>query len=429
MLSARNIQNNSIQFDTFRNILEKDFIKENNRTQITPNDVLLTIVGSIGRSAVVKESTPKFTVQRSVAVITPLINSKFMSYYFQSPAAFDYYRKTERGTAQKGIYLRDLRDMPISVPPINEQVRIVTKIDELFSRLDQGEKNLRITQKQIKSLQQSVLHDAFTGELTKSWRGTHNVSKIPYKDETQNALNNSIPPEWILASINQLAKFIGSGITPKGGKKNYLLKGVPFIRSQNVYPEGLILNDIVFVSSEQHNKMKRTHIMDGDVLLNITGASIGRSTYIPQDFGDGNVNQHVCIIRTENSIVPSYLSWYLNSPQGQEQIMSKQSGQTRQGLNYSQLRTINVPITGLNEQIEISASVDRYMSSIIFYQKQIEVNLNKINSCKQSILKRAFCGGLVAQDLTDEPASVLLENIRAKKDKIKLKLGRGRKMN
>ena len=120
--------------------------------------------------------------------------------------------------------------------------------------------------------------------------------------------------------------------------------------------------------------MKRTHIKAGDVLLNITGASIGRSTFIPHYFGEGNVNQHVCIIRTDETINPIYLSWYLNSPEGQDQIMTKQSGQTRQGLNYSQLRSLKIPLTGINEQIVISNIIEKNMAVI----KIIQSSINKM---------------------------------------------------
>jgi len=116
--------------------------------------------------------------------------------------------------------------------------------------------------------------------------------------ETPIWLLAGLPPTWTWTTISELETFIGSGITPKDGRKVYVHEGVPFVRSQNVHPDGLHLENIAYVTSRIHDEMKRTKVHPNDVLLNITGASIGRSTYIPERFGEGNVNQHVCIIRT-----------------------------------------------------------------------------------------------------------------------------------
>lgn len=159
-----------------------------------------------------------------------------------------------------------------------------------------------------------------------------------------------LPDGWDWVELGELLLFVGSGVTPKGGQKIYKTSGIPFIRSQNVYPDGLRLNEIVYISEQMHNSMARTHVKPTDVLLNITGASIGRSTVVPQAFGQANVNQHVCIIRPVPEVDPWYLSQFLNSPIGQDQIMESQSGVTRQGLNYSQLRKIFFPLAPLAVQ-------------------------------------------------------------------------------
>ncbi|MCB2381709.1 restriction endonuclease subunit S [Shewanella sp. SR1] len=137
MLSGQNVNYGRIDFENpSRYVDEPNFIKEDSRTQIEPKDILLTIVGSIGRSAVVPQNAPKFVLQRSVAVIQTSLNPEFLCNQFISPLCLNYYDEYGKGTAQKGIYLGQLSLMPIAIPPIEEQLRIVAKVDELMSLCD-----------------------------------------------------------------------------------------------------------------------------------------------------------------------------------------------------------------------------------------------------------------------------------------------------
>lgn len=146
MLSSQNVANEQIDFNNpSRYVSQKDFYLENKRTAIEAGDVLLTIVASLGRSAVVPEDAPKFVLQRSVAVVRTDIVPYFLCKLFLSPICADYYDAHAKGTAQRGIYLGKLREMPIPLPPLVEQQRIVAKIDELMARCDELEK-LRIAQ-------------------------------------------------------------------------------------------------------------------------------------------------------------------------------------------------------------------------------------------------------------------------------------------
>src|SRR5699024_11648087 len=103
---------------------------------------------------------------------------------------------------------------------------------------------------------------------------------------------------------------VTSGSTPRGGRKSYLKEGIPLVRSQNVLWNRLCLEDVVFISEETHNNMKRSQLKNRDVLLNITGASIGRSVVYEGESYNANVNQHVCIIRLNKYINSYYLSYY-----------------------------------------------------------------------------------------------------------------------
>jgi type I restriction enzyme S subunit len=150
-----------------------------------------------------------------------------------------------------------------------------------------------------------------------------------------------IPEEWDVARVGETATKIGSGITPTGGERIYKKEGRPFLRSQNVGWGALLLDDLAFIDETIHSTFPDTEIKVGDVFLNITGASIGRSSVADSRVEGGNVNQDVCIVRVDQRrLVPHFLNLFLLSSAGQRQIDSFQAGGNRQGLNFAQVRSI-----------------------------------------------------------------------------------------
>jgi type I restriction enzyme S subunit len=153
-----------------------------------------------------------------------------------------------------------------------------------------------------------------------------------------------IPEDWEISSLGDLAIKVGSGITPAGGQRVYREDGRPFVRSQNVGWGDLLLDDMAFIDDDTHATFPDTELQCGDVLLNITGASIGRSAVAAPSLTGGNVNQHVCIIRpAAERLDPRYLNLFLLSASGQRQVDSFQAGGNRQGLNFGQVRSIRLP--------------------------------------------------------------------------------------
>jgi len=144
---------------------------------------------------------------------------------------------------------------------------------------------------------------------------------------------------------------IGSGITPRGGAAVYKTTGRPFVRSQNIGWGDLRLADLAYIDDTTHATFPATEIRVGDVLLNITGASIGRSAVAPPELEGGNVNQHVCEIRLKPGVMdPRYVNEVLNSRIGQDQINAFQAGGNRQGLNFQQVGSIRVPALDFDQQ-------------------------------------------------------------------------------
>ena len=194
--------------------------------------------------------------------------------------------------------------------------------------------------------------------------------------------------EWEPAALETYTTKIGSGITPRGGDKNYKAEGHPFVRSQNVGWGELILDDVVYIDEETHSSFLSTEIMADDVLLNISGASIGRSAVANRLISGGNVNQHVCIIRTKSKkLNPLFLNQFLLSQEGQRQIDSFQAGGNRQGLNFGQIRTFSIPFPPRTEEQKKVAGCLSSLDALIAAHSE---RLDALKTHKKGLMQQLF---------------------------------------
>jgi type I restriction enzyme S subunit len=178
MLSAKNIQDNKIEFDEARLISEEDYQSEVSRVNISAGDVLLTIVGTIGRTAVVAEGLPKFSLQRSVAILKPKLDGKFLAYCLRTHRVQQYLLDNAKGTAQKGIYLNSLKKVPIHIPPLAEQNRIVAQLEAAMQKLEASQERLEKLPVLLKKFRQAVLAAAVSGKLTEAWRSEQQAIEL-----------------------------------------------------------------------------------------------------------------------------------------------------------------------------------------------------------------------------------------------------------
>jgi type I restriction enzyme, S subunit len=198
----------------------------------------------------------------------------------------------------------------------------------------------------------------------------------------------AIPIDWDIMLLNDLSIKIGSGITPSGGVTVYKEDGRPLVRSQNIGWGNLLLDDIAYIDDETHKTFPNTEIKLNDVFLNITGASIGRSSFANEQLVGGNVNQHVCIIRTNSKVLNHiFLNLFLLSKKGQKQIEIFQSGGNRQGLNIGQIKTFQIPVPPLAEQAVISAALRDADALINSLEKLIAKKRNIKQGAMQRLLK------------------------------------------
>lgn len=192
--------------------------------------------------------------------------------------------------------------------------------------------------------------------------------------------------------MGELTTKVGSGSTPKGGNAVYTSVGHCFVRSQNVGMGYLILDDIAHIDDVIHQKHKATELNEDDVLLNITGASIGRTAITTKEIEGGNVNQHVCIIRANSKVSPKFLCNYIQTKKIQNYIQSLQTGGSREGLNFEQIRSFPISLPNIAEQNKIAQLLDKLNERIATQNKVIDKLQSLIKGIAQHCIRELING-------------------------------------
>lgn len=204
-----------------------------------------------------------------------------------------------------------------------------------------------------------------------------------------------VPEGWEPKKIKYLVNYIGSGKTPRGGAEIYTDDGIMILRSQNVYDDGLRLKDVAYVTPEVEAQQINTRVQPADVLLNITGASIGRSTIVPGDLPTANVNQHVCIFRPQKTkIVPEFLHAFFCSSIGKEQVTSNENGTSREGLNFQQAGNLHLVLPPFEEQTAIADFLDKKTTEIDDLIAKKEELLRLLAEQRTALITHAVTKGL-----------------------------------
>ena len=270
--------------------------------------------------------SPDYVVFRSVDGPDLGIDPDYLDHFRQSVAWDAFVSEGGDGGVRVRIYYKDLARLGLALPLRAEQQKIadcLTTLDKVIAA--QGRKV-----EALKTYKRGLMQQLFPRE-------SETLPRLRFP-EFRGA------PEWSTRELGKMTSKVGSGITPLGGDKNYKAKGRPFVRSQNVGWGELLLNDIAYIDEETHRSFDATEIQENDVLLNITGASIGRSAVADSRIVGGNVSQHVCIIRANvDELDPVLLNQFLISERGQKQIDGFQAGGNRQGLNFAQIRSFGIP--------------------------------------------------------------------------------------
>lgn len=276
----------------------------------------------------------------------------------------------------------------------------------------------------------------------------------PLEEITAPEIPFNLPSGWIWVRLGTLLQKIGSGSTPLGGKEVYVSSGIKFLRSQNVWNDGLRLDGVAFITPKIHAQMAGTVVRANDLLFNITGASIGRCAVVPADFDEANVSQHVTILRPVMKALNPYLHKVMISRRIQQSVMDVQVGVSREGLSVAKLSRFLIPLPPLAEQSRIVARVEDLMRLCDVLEakgrledaqhaqllatplgtltdsasaEELAANWQRVaahfdllldraeavDALEQRVLELGLRGLLVSQDASEEPGSVLLERIGA----------------
>lgn len=347
-------------------------------TTITPpNSIIFSKRAPIG--LVVLSANNLCTNQGCIACVPKNVSSLF--YYYAMSVFTESYELYGSGTTFKEISATNFANFILPLPSLNEQSRIATFLDQKCAEIDSL---ISLQEEMISELQafkQSVITEAVTKGLDKN---------VKMKDSGVEWIGE-IPEHWKLPQLRFVTSKIGSGSTPTGGANVYVNEGVKFLRSQNVYNEGFKLDDVAYITPETHNQMSGTKVLEGDILFNITGGSIGRCCLVDANLGEANVNQHVSIVRP-SSIYGKYLMYYLQSEAGQMQVNILQTGGNREGLSASAFSEFHICVPSPNEQHSIATYLDKKTSlidSIIALKQQ---KITELKDHKKSIIYECVTG-------------------------------------
>lgn len=309
--------------------------------------------------------------------------SKYGFWYFYNLWQRNIYNTLGNNGVRSALNASDMLNLPFIQIPNEEQTRISDFLDSKVTEIDKIISETRASIENYKGYKQSVITEAVTKGLDKN---------VPMKDSGIKWIGE-IPVDWRLGKIKSCVTKVGSGKTPKGGGDVYSSEGVLFLRSQNVYDTGLVLDDPTYISEEIDEEMKNTRVMDKDVLLNITGGSIGRCCIYDKSYGKANVNQHVSIIRLKQDIMfPEYMHYYWLSSLGKMSVNLYQTGGNREGMSADAIKNSPIIYTSISTQKEIIAFLDSKCAEIDNIILEKEKLITNLEEYKKSLIYEYVTG-------------------------------------
>ena len=307
----------------------------------------------------------------TLSPIDDLVNLRYQKYALEHIA----YNERRIDTNGYKIMNNEMAIIKTLLPPLSIQHQIADYLDTKCAQIDTIIAKEQSVIEKLQEYKQAIITQAIT-------RGLNSSTKMK---KTGLKWIGMVPEHWDVKKIKYLTNKIGSGKTPKGGSDVYIDEGVLFIRSQNVYDGYFDLSSVAFISHEIDSTMSNTRVYRNDVLLNITGGSIGRSCLYESD-EPANVNQHVCIIRCNNQMRPKFMQYFWNSRIGKISIDIYQSGANREGLNFTEIGNTLVPTPELHEQDQIIDYLDGKCDVINNVIQQKHSLINKLTEYKKSLI-------------------------------------------
>ena len=414
---------------------EVDFYTDGEKCVICEDDDFV-MVWDGSRSGYVGKAIKGALGSTLMRINFPGIENNFAYYFLQSK--YLEINTRAKGTGTPHVDPGILWNYQFPVPPLPEQHAIVSKIEQLFSDLDNGISNLKLAQEQLKVYRQAVLKKAFEGELTKEWRDSHldiddsksllNKIKSQVSTQSQSKRNRNIqieelqydlPFKWNWATLSDISVSISDGDHQAPPKSEL---GVPFIVISNISSGKLELSKTKYVPEQYYeNLAEKRKPQPGDILYSVTG-SYGIPILISDEYFFC-FQRHIALIRPHKEISSKFLYYALKSPLGYKQATKVATGTAQLTVSLSGLRIIKIPFPPIPEQQAIITEIETRLSVCDKVEQEIEENLEKAEALRQSILKRAFEGKLLNDRELEgvrsspdwKPAEVLLERIKTEK--------------
>lgn len=338
------------------------------------------------------------------------------------------------------------------IPPLAEQERIVSKIEELLSDLENGKQQLETVFSQLKIYKQALIKFAFEGKLTKDWRkrqtklpdakkllesiqkerikrakeNNEKLKKIKPLTKGQIALLPKLPKGWAWCRNEELLDYTTSG--SRDWKKYYNNTGSLFIRTQDIKTNSLVLENVARVKLPKNVEGKRSLVEINDLLMTITGANVGKVARVDLEIREAYVSQSVALMKFIDNRISPYIFYYFQAREfGATFIEKMVYGVGRQVLSLENMRDVPVCICSIREQSKIIQELESRLSVCDKLEEIISQSIKQSESLKQSILQKAFEGKLVEQNPNDESAEILLARVKKERAEFLLEEKRRKK--
>jgi type I restriction enzyme S subunit len=374
------------------------------RCPVEHGDVLYIKDGVTTGVAAVNHLREPFSMLSSVALLKPrrdLLDPGFLKHWLNSPTTYAQMTSDMTGSAIQRLVLRQIRSAAIPLPPLREQQRIASRLDDLLERVRVGRQRLDRVPAILKRFRQSVLAAATNGELTREWRedrpGTGR--RTPWAEST-------------LAELCVQDRVITYGVIKLGAE---IPDGVPCLRTSNVRWLRIDVGGVKTIAPKISAEYGRTVLRGGEVLVNVRG-TLGGVAVADQSMRGWNVSREVAVVPVDaRQVLPRYLAFWVGADRSQRWLAGVEKGVTYTGINIEDLRTLPVSLPPLEEQQEIVRRVEELLQQADLVELRHQAAVLRLSEAPRAVLAKAFRGELVPQDPSEEPASVMLERVRAQR--------------